>query len=297
MAWLALEFSVRGVDVDILSDALFNAGAISVDVKDADEGSTEEQAIYLEPGEDAALSWGHNIVLGLFDKDAMTDQIFSIVTDAVAPLTLSKPLENWIDDQDWVRLTQQQFEPIRISKKLRISPSWSDVTDSAEIDIVLDPGLAFGTGSHPTTQLCLRWLEENITRRDSIIDYGCGSGVLGIAARKYGAGRVVCIDIDEDSLVATRYNSERNKVDLEVHSAERGYHIPADVVIANILPSPLKVLAPLLSRLVKPRGKIVLSGILEDQSQGLIDLYSQWFDMSKFQSMDDWVCLQGTKLA
>jgi len=297
MAWLALEFSVRGVDVDTLSDALFNAGAISVDVKDADEGSTEEQAIYLEPGEDAALSWGHNIVLGLFDKDAMTDQIFSIVTDAVAPLTLSKPLENWIDDQDWVRLTQQQFEPIRISKKLRISPSWSDVTDSAEIDIVLDPGLAFGTGSHPTTQLCLRWLEENITRRDSIIDYGCGSGVLGIAARKYGAGKVVCIDIDEDSLVATRYNSERNKVDLEVRSAERGYHIPGDVVIANILPSPLKVLAPLLSRLVKPRGKIVLSGILEDQSQGLIDLYSQWFDMSKFQSMDDWVCLQGTKLA
>ena len=297
MAWLALEFSVRGVDVDILSDALFNAGAISVDVKDADEGSTEEQAIYLEPGEDAALSWGHNIVLGLFDKDAMVDQIFSIVTDAVAPLTLSKPLENWIDDQDWVRLTQQQFEPIRISKKLRISPSWSDETDSAEIDIVLDPGLAFGTGSHPTTQLCLRWLEENITRRDSIIDYGCGSGVLGIAARKYGAGKVVCIDIDEDSLVATRYNSERNKVDLEVRSAERGYHIPGDVVIANILPSPLKVLAPLLSRLVKPGGKIVLSGILEDQSQGLIDLYSQWFDISKFQSMDDWVCLQGTKLA
>ena len=297
MAWLALEFSVRGVDVDTLSDALFNAGAISVDVKDADEGSTEEQAIYLEPGEDAALSWGHNIVLGLFDKDAMADQIFSIVTDAVAPLTLSKPLENWIDDQDWVRLTQQQFEPIRISKKLRISPSWSDVTDSAEIDIVLDPGLAFGTGSHATTQLCLRWLEENITRRDSIIDYGCGSGVLGIAARKYGAGKVVCIDIDEDSLVATRYNSERNKVDLEVRSAERGYHIPGDVVIANILPSPLKVLAPLLSRLVKPGGKIVLSGILEDQSQGLIDLYSQWFDMSKFQSMDDWVCLQGTKLA
>jgi ribosomal protein L11 methyltransferase len=236
-------------------------------------------------------------VLGLFDKDAMVDQIFSIVTDAVAPLTLSKPLENWIDDQDWVRLTQQQFEPIRISKKLRISPSWSDVTDSAEIDIVLDPGLAFGTGSHPTTQLCLRWLEENITRRDSIIDYGCGSGVLGIAARKYGAGKVVCIDIDEDSLVATRYNSERNKVDLEVRSAERGYHIPGDVVIANILPSPLKVLAPLLSRLVKPGGKIVLSGILEDQSQGLIDLYSQWFDISKFQSMDDWVCLQGTKLA
>ena len=297
MAWLALEFSVRGVDVDTLSDALFNAGAISVDVKDADEGSTEEQAIYLEPGEDAALSWGHNIVLGLFDKDAMVDQIFSIVTDAVAPLTLSKPLENWIDDQDWVRLTQQQFEPIRISKKLRISPSWSDVTDSAEIDIVLDPGLAFGTGSHPTTQLCLRWLEKNITCRDSIIDYGCGSGVLGIAARKYGAGKVVCIDIDEDSLVATRYNSERNKVDLEVRSAERGYHIPADVVIANILPSPLKVLAPLLSRLVKPGGKIVLSGILEDQSQGLIDLYSQWFDMSKFQTMDDWVCLQGTKLA
>ena len=297
MAWQALEFEVSGADVEALSDALFDAGALSIDVTDADEGSVKERAIYLEPGEEILLSWGYNLVVGLFDKDIEVADIFSFVSDVLQPLQLSPPQTRLVDDQDWVRLTQQQFEPIQITKRLQISPSWSAVKVTSEINIILDPGLAFGTGSHPTTQLCLHWLESNLVSGQTVIDYGCGSGVLGIAAKMFGAGRVVGIDIDEDALAASQYNALRNEVDLEVVPAGDSFNEQVDIVIANILPSPLKVLAPLLSQLVKPGGDIVLSGILVSHEQELLSIYGQWFEMSTFQTMDDWVCLQGTKLS
>ena len=297
MAWQALEFEVSGADVEALSDALFDAGALSVDVTDADEGSVKERAIYLEPGEEVLLSWGYNLVVGLFDKDIEVADICSFVSNALQPLQLSPPQTRLVDDQDWVRLTQQQFEPIQITKRLQISPSWSAVKVTSEINIILDPGLAFGTGSHPTTQLCLHWLESNLVSGQTVIDYGCGSGVLGIAAKMFGAGRVVGIDIDEDALAASQYNALRNEVDLEVVPAGDSFNEQVDIVIANILPSPLKVLAPLLSQLVKPGGDIVLSGILVSHEQELLSIYGRWFEMSTFQTMDDWVCLQGTKLS
>ena len=297
MAWQALEFEVSGADVEALSDALFDAGALSIDVTDADEGSVKERAIYLEPGEEILLSWGYNLVVGLFDKDIEVADIFSFVSDVLQPLQLSPPQTRLVDDQDWVRLTQQQFQPIQITKRLQISPSWSAVKVTSEINIILDPGLAFGTGSHPTTQLCLHWLESNLVSGQAVIDYGCGSGVLGIAAKMFGAGRVVGIDIDEDALAASQYNALRNEVDLEVVPAGDSFNDQVDIVIANILPSPLKVLAPLLSQLVKPGGDIVLSGILVSHEQELLSIYGQWFEMSTFQTMDDWVCLQGTKLS
>ncbi len=297
MAWQALEFEVSGADVEALSDALFDAGALSIDVTDADEGSVKERAIYLEPGEEILLSWGYNLVVGLFDKDIEVADIFSFVSDVLQPLQLSPPQTRLVDDQDWVRLTQQQFQPIQITKRLQISPSWSAVKVTSEINIILDPGLAFGTGSHPTTQLCLHWLESNLVSGQAVIDYGCGSGILGIAAKMFGAGRVVGIDIDEDALAASQYNALRNEVDLEVVPAGDSFNEQVDIVIANILPSPLKVLAPLLSQLVKPGGDIVLSGILVSHEQELLSIYGQWFEMSTFQTMDDWVCLQGTKLS
>ncbi len=297
MAWQALEFEVSGADVEALSDALFDAGALSIDVTDADEGSVKERAIYLEPGEEILLSWGYNLVVGLFDKDIEVADIFSFVSDVLQPLQLSPPQTRLVDDQDWVRLTQQQFQPIQITKRLQISPSWSAVKVTSEINIILDPGLAFGTGSHPTTQLCLHWLESNLVSGQAVIDYGCGSGVLGIAAKMFGAGRVVGIDIDEDALAASQYNALRNEVDLEVVPAGDSFNEQVDIVIANILPSPLKVLAPLFSQLVKPGGDIVLSGILVSHEQELLSIYGRWFEMSTFQTMDDWVCLQGTKLS
>ena len=296
MAWLSLEFRVSGADVEVLSDALFAVGALSVDVTDADQGSHEERAIYLEPGEDILLSWGRNSVVGLFDRQSYSDQILSALATAVHPLKLPEPVEYRIDDQDWVRLTQQQFEPIQITQRLQISPSWSAVKDGSDVNIILDPGLAFGTGSHPTTQLCLEWLEHHITTGKTVIDYGCGSGILAIAAKKFGAGDVVAVDIDEDAIQSTCYNAKRNKTAVEVISAIESVNIKADIVVANILPSPLTVLAPLLAQLVKPGGHIVLSGILVDQGPDLMSLYGQWFEMDTYKVMDEWVCLQGNKL-
>jgi ribosomal protein L11 methyltransferase len=161
---------------------------------------------------------------------------------------------------------------------------------------MLDPGLAFGTGSHPTTQLCLQWLEHHVKTGQTVIDYGCGSGILAIAAAKFGADTVVAIDIDEDALESTQYNAKRNKAKVEVISAVDNVNTKADIVVANILPSPLTVLAPLLGQLVKPDGQIVLSGILVDQGSDLMGLYGRWFEMSTYKVMDEWVCLQGNKL-
>jgi ribosomal protein L11 methyltransferase len=296
MAWLSLEFRVPGADVDALSDALFAVGALSVDVTDADQGSQKERAIYLEPGEDILLSWGHNSVVGLFDRKEYSSQILSALESEVHPLKLPDPVERRIDDQDWVRSTQQQFEPIQITQRLQISPSWSAVKVEPEINIMLDPGLAFGTGSHPTTQLCLQWLEHHVKTGQTVIDYGCGSGILAIAAAKFGADTVVAIDIDEDALESTQYNAKRNKAKVEVISAVDNVNTKADIVVANILPSPLTVLAPLLGQLVKPDGQIVLSGILVDQGSDLMGLYGRWFEMSTYKVMDEWVCLQGNKL-
>jgi ribosomal protein L11 methyltransferase len=296
MAWLTLEFRVPGADVDVLSDALFAVGALSVDVTDADQGSKKERAIYLEPGEDILLSWGHNSVVGLFDRKEYSSQILCALESEVHPLKLPDPVERRIDDQDWVRSTQQQFEPIQITQRLQISPSWSALKVESEINIMLDPGLAFGTGSHPTTQLCLQWLEHHVTTGQTVIDYGCGSGILAIAAAKFGAGNVVAIDIDEDALESTQYNAKRNKAKVEVISAVDNVNTKADIVVANILPSPLTVLAPLLGQLVKPGGQIVLSGILVDQGSDLMGLYGRWFEMSTYKVMDEWVCLQGNKL-
>ena len=295
MAWLSLEFRVPGADVDALSDALFAVGALSVEVTDADQGSQKERAIYLEPGEDILLSWGHNSVVGLFDRKEYSSQILSALESEVHPLKLPDPVERRIDDQDWVRSTQQQFEPIQITQRLQISPSWSAVKVEPEINIMLDPGLAFGTGSHPTTQLCLQWLEHHVKTGQTVIDYGCGSGILAIAAAKFGAGNVVAIDIDEDALESTQYNAKRNKAKVEVVSAVENVNTKADIVVANILPSPLTVLAPLLGQLVKPGGQIVLSGILVDQGSDLMGLYGRWFEMKTYKVMDEWVCLQGNK--
>ena len=172
MAWLSLEFRVSGADVEVLSDALFAVGALSVDVTDADQGSHIERAIYLEPGEDILLSWGRNSVVGLFDMQAYSDHILSALASAVHPLKLPEPVEYRIDDQDWVRLTQQQFKPIQITQRLQISPSWSARKDRSDVNIIHDPGLAFGTCSHPTHQFCFEWLYDQITTWTTLIDSG-----------------------------------------------------------------------------------------------------------------------------
>jgi len=202
-----------------------------------------------------------------------------------------------VPDEDWVRLTQSQFGPIPVGDRLLIVPSWhqDDLPSTDRITLALDPGLAFGTGSHPTTHLCLRWLSSELPNAVSVLDYGCGSGILAIAARRLGAGDTWAIDIDEQAVESSRYNAEVNQVSLNTGLPDALPEGQFDVVVANILSNPLKVLAPMLSQRVKPGGWLVLSGVLERQAQEVAAFYEPWVDMSVWQAMDGWVCLAGQR--
>ena len=195
-----------------------------------------------------------------------------------------------------MRLTQAQFEPIQISARLWIVPTWHVPSDPAAINIVLDPGLAFGTGSHPTTRLCLRWLDDNLRGGESVLDYGCGSGILAIAALKLGAAHAVGIDVDSQAVSASRDNAAANRVGnvqfYQPDNAPQGSH---DLVVANILTNPLRMLAPLLANATRQGGQIVLSGILEEQAQDVMNIYRQWFDLNAPIFEEGWACLSGRK--
>ena len=295
MAWLELEFCVPGPDVDHLSESLFSVGAISVDVTDADEGSAKEKAIFAEPGEIFELSWNANRVVALFDSDVDVTKVIKNLEEFVNVSQLSDYQVRTVEDQDWVRLTQKQFDPIQVTDRIRITPSWSDVGVPSDVEIVLDPGLAFGTGSHPTTRLCLQWLDQASVSERIVVDYGCGSGILGIVAKKLGSKGVFCVDIDENALIATEYNAQRNGVDVNIQSANDEFKTSADVLVANILSAPLKVLAAAFASIVRPGGRIALSGILVDQEDELCEVYQKQFDMKPFDRLEGWVCLEGVK--
>ena len=295
MAWLELEFCVPGPDVDHLSESLFSVGAISVDVTDADEGSAKEKAIFAEPGEIFELSWNANRVVALFDSDVDVTKVIKNLEEFVNVSQLSDYQVRTVEDQDWVRLTQKQFDPIQVTDRIRITPSWSDVGVPSDVEIVLDPGLAFGTGSHPTTRLCLQWLDQASVSERIVVDYGCGSGILGIVAKKLGSKGVFCVDIDENALIATEYNAQRNGVDVNIQSANDEFKMSADVLVANILSAPLKVLAAAFASIVRPGGRIALSGILVDQEDELCEVYQKQFDMKPFDRLEGWVCLEGVK--
>ena len=295
MAWLELEFCVPGPDVDHLSESLFSVGAISVDVTDADEGSAKEKAIFAEPGEIFELSWNANRVVALFDSDVDVTKVIKNLEEFVNVSQLSDYQVRTVEDQDWVRLTQKQFDPIQVTDRIRITPSWSDVGVPSDVEIVLDPGLAFGTGSHPTTRLCLQWLDQASVSERIVVDYGCGSGILGIVAKKLGSKGVFCVDIDENALIATEYNAQRNGVDVNIQSANDEFKTSADVLVANILSAPLKVLAAAFASIVRPGGRIALSGILVEQEDELCEVYQKQFDIKPFDRLEGWVCLEGVK--
>ena len=296
MPWIATELLLDARVVTSFADSLLEQGAISVDVTDARSGSNDEQAIYMEPGEDVTLAWGDNRVVSLFDAQTDIERVLERATE-MAGLTAVPAFRTYpVADQDWVRLTQQQFEPLQISRRLWIVPTWHDAPDPNAINIVLDPGLAFGTGSHPTTFLCLDWLDRYLRAGASLIDYGCGSGILAIAAAKLGAADVTGVDIDAQALVASRYNARENGVKARFADADAADLTMADVVVANILSGPLKVLAPLLAGLTRSGGHLVLSGILETQASELMGIYEQWFEMRPAVSKEGWVRLEGIRL-
>ena len=279
-----------------LSDALLEAGAISVDVADARAGTGQETPIFQEPGKGAELAYGCNRLIALFDPktDAAAALSRACAAAGLDPVPEYRAAE--IPEQDWVKLTQSQFAPMRASARLWVVPSWHAAPDDSAINIVLDPGLAFGTGSHPTTQLCLDWLDRHLFPGSSLIDYGCGSGILAIAAAKLGAGRVVGVDIDPLALVASRYNAEQNRVAATFVGADGPKLQAADVVMANILSGPLKILAPLLAELTVQGGHVVLSGVLAPQARAVADAYSEWFDMEPPVEKQGWIRLCGKRV-
>ena len=296
MSWIAAELLLDARVVTSFADALLDQGAISVDVTDARSGRSDEQAIYMEPGEDVSLAWGDNRVISLFetgtDVERALKQAAVMAGLSAVPTYRTYP----VADQDWVRLTQQQFDPLQISRRLWIVPSWHDAPDPEAINIVLDPGLAFGTGSHPTTFLCLDWLDRYLQPGTRVIDYGCGSGILAIAAVKLGAVDVIGVDIDAQALQASRYNAQENGVKVRFVDTDAPDLEAADVVLANILSGPLRVLAPLLAGLTRSGGHMVLSGILEAQASELMSIYEQWFEMQPPVNREGWVRLEGIRL-
>ena len=294
MSWLSLTVNANAAYAESLSEALLVLGALSVDMHDADADTPQEQAIFGEPGEPTSSLWSHNSVTALFSSDTDVEAIL-LQAAKTAGLQQSPPHQiTTLQDNDWVRLTQSQFDPIRISQRLWIVPTWHTPVDNQAINIVLDPGLAFGTGSHPTTRLCLRWLDENIRGGESVLDYGCGSGILAIAAMKLGAGSAYGIDVDEQAVQSSRDNALANQVEAEFSLPEATTQ-PADIVVANILTNPLKMLAPLLAGATRQGGRIVLSGVLSEQAEDVERVYVQWFKLNPTVKEDGWACLSGSK--
>jgi ribosomal protein L11 methyltransferase len=285
---------------EVLSDALLECGALSATIEDADAGSSDEEALYGEPGSDAGASgWRRSTVVALFDGAADIDAALVEACAALGIAELPPHRRRPVADANWVALTQSQFEPIAIGERLWIVPSWHESPTARPDAIVLrlDPGMAFGTGDHATTRLCLAWLERNLVVGESVIDFGCGSGILAIAAAKLGAGTVVGTDIDDQAIVASRANARDNDVHVSFTSSKTFHAVPADLVIANILSNPLKVLAPLLTSLVKPSGRLVLSGVLERQWQDVAGAYVPAIALEVCASDAGWVCLSGRPAA
>jgi ribosomal protein L11 methyltransferase len=294
MTWLSVSFEIAAADVEAVSDALLEAGAASVEVTDADAGSAAERPVFAEPGSTAPRAWGRSRVCALLAAEADAG---ALVAASCARAGIAPPPYRLdaVADQDWVRASRDQFAPIRVSERLWIVPSWHEAPDPGAINIVLDPGLAFGTGAHPTTRLCLEWLERTLRGGESVLDYGCGSGILAIAAVKLGAARATGVDIDEQALLAARANALQNRVQATFHGAAGSIGRPAQIVVANILAHPLIVLAPVLARLTAPGGRLALAGLLAAQADDVRAAYEPWFEFEAPGRDEDWMLLSGTR--
>ncbi|MEZ5727901.1 MAG: 50S ribosomal protein L11 methyltransferase [Burkholderiaceae bacterium] len=317
--WIEAVFTIGRDEVEAWADALIEAGAISVQIDDADALTPAEQALFGEPGQTPeAIGWNRSRVAAMLEAGDAANEApdepspeavaaaRGLVERAAAALDTPPPRDMnvcTVAERDWVAETQAQFEPIEIGDRLLIAPSWHasgrapDKPDSSgRYEIVLDPGLAFGTGSHPTTRMCLHWIESVMPAGRRVIDYGCGSGLLAIAAARLGAAEVVALDIDPQALRACRENARVNAVALDIRSSAEAAPGAADVVIANILASPLIVLAPLLEDLLRPGGSLVLAGLLDRQVDEVAGAYRAT-ELSVYRSEEGWACLSGVKRA
>ncbi len=293
MPHLALRFDSE--DAEAWSDALLDEGALSVELSDPGAGTERESAIFGEPGGAVDARWTVSRVTALFPATA---DVPAALARAGARLGCVPPAHETcaVADQDWVRATQAQFAPVRITDRLWIVPSWCAPPDPRAVNVTLDPGLAFGTGTHPTTRLCLEWLATTLPEGATVLDYGCGSGILAIAAAKLGAACATGVDIDPQAVDAARATAAANGVACDFVAADR---LPAgssfDVVLANILANPLRLLAPALAARTRSGGRIVLSGILAEQAADVVAAYATWFIIDAWKTDEGWVALAGVR--
>lgn len=295
MSWQSVSFLTDASHAEPLCDALLEAGALAASIEDADAGTPDEQPQFGEPGSVNSPGWAHSRLVVLLEPDADIDALLASAGAAIGLKDMPAYTVDHVAEQNWVQLTQSQFDPIRVSERLWIVPSWHEAPDPAAVNLILDPGMAFGTGSHPTTRLCLEWLERNVSDACSVLDYGCGSGILAIAAARLGAARVAGVDIDPQAVDAARANAERNAVTALFADSAQPVAGEYDLVVANILSNPLRVLAPAICAHVRPGGRLALSGILREQAEEIIGIYAQWLPMQVADTREDWVCLSGVK--
>jgi len=291
MHWIQIVLDTSREQCEALEDALLEQGALSVTYVDAGDQPLFEP----DPGETPL--WDAVRLVGLFPADAPMESITGQLKSRFGE-TMPKHRTEILEDKDWVREWMDQFQPMKFGQRLWIVPSWTEPPEPDAVNLMLDPGLAFGTGTHATTSLCLQWLDAHSPEKLSVIDYGCGSGVLGIAALLLGCETMCGIDIDPQALLATRQNAEQNNISADryaVYLPGQAPHEEADMVLANILAGPLMTLSEDISSRVKPGGHLILSGILASQAQDVITAYQSEFDFEPIAELDGWVRLAGIK--
>jgi ribosomal protein L11 methyltransferase len=296
MSWLELSLTLHATHQQRVETALEDLGALSITLQDADADTPDERAIF-EPGVGETPLWATVVLQALFDSQVDRAGLLHALTDLVPELSPEQVTFRDVAEQDWTRAWMDQFQPMRFGCRLWIYPWNVEPPADAAVIVRLDPGLAFGTGTHPTTALCLEWLDAADLSGKTLIDFGCGSGVLAIAALKLGCAHVIGIDNDEQALVASRSNAERNGVSarLDLHLPEAAAPMQVDVLVANILAGPLHELAPQFAACLRPGGSLVISGVLEGQQSELLTRYAQWFGDLHVAARDEWLRISAAR--
>lgn len=292
MPWQQLQVRVSETGATLVEDLLSELGAVSVTLQDG-----EDQPVFqIDPG--TTPIWRTTEVTGLFECDADMEAVAAALRER-GRIDPDEPIiVELVEDADWERVCMQDFKPMRFGERVWICPSWEEPPVPDAVNILLDPGLAFGTGTHPTTALCLEWLDAQALRDKLVIDYGCGSGILAIAAVLLGASRVIAIDNDPQAILASESNRTLNGItasQMSVHLPGVTDHPQADVLVANILSGPLEQLTPVIAALVKPGGRLILSGVLSLQTTSLMDSYHPYFEMLPPVMRDEWVRVEGIR--
>ncbi|MCA6926436.1 50S ribosomal protein L11 methyltransferase [Pectobacterium versatile] len=294
MPWIQLKINTSGKVAEQLGDVMMESGAVSVTFQDTHDTPVFEPL----PGE--TRLWGDTDAIALYDAETDMNAVIAMLEqEPLLGVGFKHKIEQ-LEDKDWEREWMDNFHPMQFGKRLWICPSWREIPDPTAVNVMLDPGLAFGTGTHPTTALCLQWLDGLDLEGKTIIDFGCGSGILAIAALKLGAARAIGIDIDPQAIQASRDNAQRNGVSerLELYlPKDQPADLSADVVVANILAGPLRELAPLISDLPKAGGHLGLSGVLATQAAGVAEAYADKFTLDPVAEREEWCRITGQRRA